>query len=315
MIKRNNNAGNIIYHNNVVTLLENMYYFWGCRSSYDYISELMLIDILLLPMLDSKKSDMFSIKKISGNNNYINDTNIYKFVNINNYEYYLYISYIHNMYNVSVKKIGTNKTHELGKTENIFGILDILKDLSIYDVPNIKFENNFYYNDPLYINYYLTNAINNDRDIVWCHTGFHYILITALRYLSNKNDELCTLLKYLVIYFATKKNEPMLLNITNDKIYYYLYKTFCDFYETPYKKLWYYELRWQKITNESNKLLEENILCNILKERFILSDTKNEYNNFMINHEAYDGRSTIFNMTYILFNILLYYKNKALKFN
>lgn len=309
MIKRSN-INNTIYYNKIDTLLHQMYYFWTCRNINKYVSELMLVDILLLPMLDSETSDMFQIKKISGNNNYINDTNIYKFVNINNYEYYLYISYIHNMYNVTVKKVGANKTHELGKTESIFEILEILKDLSIYNVPNIKFENNFYYNDPLYINYYLTNAINDNHYIVWCHTSFQYILITALRYLSNKNEELCTLLKHLVFYFATKDDEPMKLNITNNKIYYYLYKTFCNFYEKPYKELWYYDLKWHKINNESNKLLEENILCNILKERFILSDTENEYKNFMINHGAYDGRSTIFNMTYILFNILLYYYDK-----
>lgn len=314
MIKRNNNT-HTIYHNNVDTLLHHMYYFWQCRETYDYVSELMLVDILLLPMLDSEKSDMISIKKISGYNNYINDTNIYKFVNINNYEYYLYISYIHNMYNISVKKIGTNKTDELGKTENIFEILEILKDLSIYNVPNKKFEDNFYYNDPLYINYFLTNAINDDRNIVWYHTSFQYILIEALKYISNKNEELCTLLKYLVVHFVNKDEELTKLNITNNKIYYHMYKTFCDFYKSPYKRLWYYELRWCKITDDYNKLLEENILYNILKERFILSDTKNEYKDFAINHEAYDNRSTVFNMTYILFNILLYYKNKEAKNN
>lgn len=160
MIKRNNNAGNIIYHNNVDTLLENMYYFWGCRSSYDYISELMLIDILLLPLLDSKKSNMPSLTKVSGNNNYIDNTIIYKFSNNYVNLRFLYITYSKNTYIVHIQNPAINTITEIGQTQNIFEILYIIKDLSKYESPN-NYERDSsmpYYNNPLYINYFLTHV-------------------------------------------------------------------------------------------------------------------------------------------------------------
>lgn len=74
MIKRNTNNTQISsistnINNTVKNIMDAHFDNWWYKTNY--INELMLVDILLLPLLDSDKSHMLSLTKVSGNNNYI----------------------------------------------------------------------------------------------------------------------------------------------------------------------------------------------------------------------------------------------------
>lgn len=73
MIKRSNNTDNtqlspIISNTNNIAknIIDAHFDNWWYKT--EYITELILVDILLLPLLDGNNSHMLSLTKVSGNN-------------------------------------------------------------------------------------------------------------------------------------------------------------------------------------------------------------------------------------------------------
>lgn len=194
MIKRNNTGTQLSpitsnTNNTVKNIVDAHFNNWWYKTGY--ISELILVDILLLPLLDSDNSLMFSLTKVSGNNNYIDNTIIYEFSNYHINQRFLYITYSKNTYIVHIQNPATNTTVEMGQNQNVFEILWIIKDLATYGSSNGYEKNSStpYYNNLLYINYFLTHVKH-----AWTHILFQSILIDMLKHEAIHNQELNSIL-------------------------------------------------------------------------------------------------------------------------
>lgn len=315
MIKRNTNntqLSPIISNTDNITknIIDTHFDNWWYKT--EYISELILVDILLLPLLDSDKSHMLSLTKVSGNNNYIDNTIIYEFSNYHINQRFLYITYIKNTYIVHMQNPATNTTVEMGQTQNVFEILWIIKDLATYGSPNSSYakDNSIpYYNNPLYINYFLTHV-----KFAWTHILFQSILINMLTHeaiysqelnsiLGALNFEICypkthyeRLLKYRireVLLDAYVKND-------NDKM-----GTYKLVYAIPDKT---YDDEVNGIIEETNKANAEK-LCSILENHYKLGEIKNGCAQITLNNTNYNSSYSLIHITNILFNLLIHYVN------
>lgn len=277
----------------------------------EYISELMLVDILFLPLLDSGKSHMLSLTKVSGNNNYIDNTIIYEFSNYHINQRFLYITYSKNTYIVHIQNPATNTTVEMGQTQNVFEILYIIKDLATYGSSNdYKKDNSIpYYNNPLYINYFLTHKRRS-----WTHILFQTILIDMLKYeaihsqglngiLGALNFEICYP-KTQYVNLTNYRIREILLNAyvknDNDKI-----ETYKLVYTIPDKT---YDDEVNGITEGTNKVNAEK-LCSILGNQYKLGEIKNGCAQITLNNTNYNGSYSLIHITNILFNLLIHYVN------
>lgn len=277
----------------------------------EYISELMLVDILLLPLLDSDKSHMLSLTKVSGNNNYIDNTIIYEFSNYHINQRFLYITYIKNTYIVHMQNPATNTTVEMGQTQNVFGILYIIKDLSNYGSSN-NYERDssmLYYNNPIYINYFLTHVKH-----AWTHILFQSILIDMLKHEAIYSQDLNGILGALNFEICYPKTQYV--NLTN----YRIRKILLDAYvKNDDDKIRTYKLVYvipdkanddevNGIIEETNKVNAEK-LCSILGDCYKLSEIKNGCAQITLNNTNYNGSYSLIHITNILFNLLIHYVN------
>ena len=271
----------------------------------------MLVDILLLPLLDSDKSHMLSLTKVSGNNNYIDNTIIYKFSSNYVNQRLLYITYIKNTYIVHMQNPGTYTTVEIGQTQNVFGILYIIKDLSKYGTPN-EYERDGsipYYNNPLYINYFLTHVKH-----AWTHLLFQSILIDMLNHEATYSQELNSILGTLNFEICYPKMQYV--NLTN----YRIRKILLDAYvkNDSGDKIKTYNLVYSipdKTNDDVNGIIKETNksnatkLCSILGDYYRLGVAKNMSNPIILNNTNYNGSYSLIHITNILFNLLIHYVN------
>lgn len=315
MIKRNNtnntqlspiisNTDNIA-KNIIDALFDNWWY------KTEYISELMLVDILLLPLLDSANSYMLSLTKVSGNNNYIANTIIYEFSNYHINQRFLYITYSKNTYIVHIQNPATNTIVEKGQAKNVFEILWIIKDLATYESSNGYEKNSSipYYNNPLYINYFLTHVKH-----AWTHILFQSILIDMLKHEAIYSQELNHILGALnfEIYYPKTRYERLLrygmrevlldayVKNDNDKM-----ETYKLVYAIPDKT---YDNEVNGIIEETNKSNAEK-LCSILGNYYKLGEIKNGCAQITLNNTNYNGSYSLIHITNILFNLLIHYTN------
>lgn len=315
MIKRNNtnntqlspiisNTDNIA-KNIIDTHFDNWWY------KTEYISELMLVDILLLPLLDSANSYMLSLTKVSGNNNYIANTIIYEFSNYHINQQFLYITYSKNTYIVHIQNPATNTTVEIGQTLNVFEILWIIKYLATYGSSNGYEKNSSipYYNNPLYINYFLTHVKH-----AWTHILFQSILIDMLKHEAIYSQDLNGILGALNFEICYPKTQYV--NLTNYRIREILLDTYVkndnDKIET-YKLVYTipdktYDDEVNGIIEETNKVNAEK-LCSILGDCYKLGEIKNGCAQITLNNTNYNGSYSLIHITNILFNLLIHYVN------
>lgn len=317
MIKRNNinntQLSPIISNtdNTAKNILDELFDNWWYKA--EYINGLMLVDILLLPLLDSKKSNMLPLTKVSGNNNYIDNTIIYKFSNSYINYRFLYITYIQNRYIVYIQNPALNTCTEIGKTKNVFEILNIIKDLSKYGSPN-GYERDSsmpYYNNPLYINYFLTHVKH-----AWTHILFHTILIDMLKHEATYSQDLNSILGALNFEICYPKIQYV--NLTNYRITEILLNAYIknddDKMET-YKLV--YSIPDKTFDNEVNGIIEETNksnakkLCSILYNQYILGDVKNGCAQITLDNTNYNGRYSLIHISNILFNLLIHYINST----
>lgn len=315
MIKRNNTNNTQLLpiisntDNIAKNILDAHFDNWWYKT--EYISELMLVDILLLPLLDSDKSHMLSLTKVSGNNNYIDNTIIYEFSNYHINLRFLYITYIKNTYIVHMQNPATNTTVEMGQTQNVFGILYIIKDLSNYGSSN-NYERDssmLYYNNPIYINYFLTHVKH-----AWAHILFQSILIDMLKHEAIYSQDLNGILGALNFEICYPKTQYV--NLTN----YRIRKILLDAYvKNDDDKIRTYKLVYvipdkanddevNGIIEETNKVNAEK-LCSILGDCYKLSEIKNGCAQITLNNTNYNGSYSLIHITNILFNLLIHYVN------
>ena len=311
MIKRNNTGTQLSPNtvNTVKNIMDNHFDNWWYKT--EYISELMLVDILLLPLLDSDKSHMLSLTKVSGNNNYIDNTIIYEFSNYHINQRFLYITYSKNTYIVHMQFPVTNTTIEIGQTRNVFEILWIIKDLATYGSSNGYEKNSStpYYNNPLYINYFLTHVKH-----AWTHILFQSILIDMLKHEAIYSKELNGILGALNFEICYPKTQYV--NLTNYRIREILLDTYVkndnDKIET-YKLVYTipdktYDDEVNGIIEETNKVNAEK-LCSILGDCYKLGEIKNGCAQITLNNTNYNGSYSLIHITNILFNLLIHYVN------
>lgn len=314
MIKRNNTGTQLSpitsnTNNTVKNIVDAHFNNWWYKTGY--ISELILVDILLLPLLDSDNSFMFSLTKVSGNNNYIDNTIIYEFSNYHINQRFLYITYSKNTYIVHIQNPATNTTVEMGQTQNVFEILYIIKDLATYGSSNdYKKDNSIpYYNNQLYINYFLTQGRRS-----WTHILFQTILIDMLKYEAIHNQELNSILYTLNFEICYPKIQYV--NLTN----YRIRKILLDAYNKndddkieTYKLVYVipdktYDDEVNGIIEETNKVNAEK-LCSILGDCYKLGEIKNGCAQITLNNTNYNGSYSLIHITNILFNLLIHYVN------
>lgn len=311
MIKRNNtNNTQLSPTDNIAkNIIDAHFDNWWYKT--EYISELMLVDILLLPLLDSDKSHMLSLTKVSGNNNYIDNTIIYKFSNYHINHRFLYITYSKNTYIVHMQFPVANTTVEIGQTQNVFEILWIIKDLATYGSSNGYEKNSStpYYNNPLYINYFLTHVKH-----AWTHILFQSILIDMLKHEAIYSQELNGILGALNFEICYPKTQYV--NLTNYRIRKILLDTYVkndnDKIET-YKLVYTipdktYDDEVNGIIEETNKVNAEK-LCSILGNCYKLGEIKNGCAQITLNNTNYNGSYSLIHITNILFNLLIHYVN------
>lgn len=314
MIKRNNTGTQLSpitsnTNNTVKNIVDAHFNNWWYKTNY--ISELILVDILLLPLLDSDNSLMFSLTKVSGNNNYIDNTIIYEFSNYHINQRFLYITYSKNTYIVHIQNPATNTTVEMGQTQNVFEILYIIKDLATYGSSNGYEKNSStpYYNNPLYINYFLTHVKH-----AWTHILFQTILIDMLKYEAIHNQELNSILGTLNFEICYPKIQYV--NLTNYRIRKILLDTYVkndnDKIET-YKLVYVipdktYDDEVNGIVEETNKANAEK-LCSILGNHYKLGEIKNGCAQITLNNTNYNDSYSLIHITNILFHLLMYYVN------
>lgn len=314
MIKRNNTGTQLSpitsnTNNTVKNIVDAHFNNWWYKTGY--ISELILVDILLLPLLDSDNSLMFSLTKVSGNNNYIDNTIIYEFSNYHINQRFLYITYSKNTYIVHIQNPATNTTVEMGQTQNVFEILYIIKDLATYGSSNdYKKDNSIpYYNNLLYINYFLTQGRRS-----WTHILFQTILIDMLKYEAIHNQELNSILGTLNFEICYPKIQYV--NLTNYRIRKILLdaynkndddkiETYKLVYTIPDKT---YDDEVNGIIEETNKVNAEK-LCSILGDCYKLGEIKNGCAQITLNNINYNGSYSLIHITNILFNLLIHYVN------
>lgn len=315
MIKRNNT--NDIQLSPIISNTDNIAkniidaHFDNWWYKTEYISELMLVDILLLPLLDSDKSHMLSLTKVSGNNNYIDNTIIYKFSNYHINHRFLYITYSKNTYIVHMQFPVTNTTVEIGQTQNVFEILWIIKDLATYGSSNGYEKNRStpYYNNPLYINYFLTHVKH-----AWTHILFQSILIDMLKHEAIYSQDLNGILGTLNFEICYPKTQYV--NLTNYRIRKILLDAYNknDDYKIETYKLVYvipdktYDDEVNGIVEETNKANAEK-LCSILGNYYKLGEVKNGCAQITLNNINYNGSYSLIHITNILFNLLIHYVN------
>lgn len=315
MIKRNNT--NDIQLSPIISNTDNIAkniidaHFDNWWYKTEYISELMLVDILFLPLLDSGKSHMLSLTKVSGNNNYIDNTIIYEFSNYHINQRFLYITYSKNTYIVHMQFPVTNTTVEIGQTRNVFEILWIIKDLATYGSSNGYEKNSSipYYNNPLYINYFLTHGRR-----AWTHILFQSILIDMLKHEAIYSQELNGILGALNFEICYPKTQYV--NLTNYRIREILLDTYVkndnDKIET-YKLV--YTIPDKTYDDEVNGIIEETNkvnakkLCSILGDCYKLGEIKNGCAQITLNNTNYNGSYSLIHITNILFNLLIHYVN------
>lgn len=314
MIKRNTNNTQISsistnINNTVKNIMDAHFDNWWYKTNY--INELMLVDILLLPLLDSDKSHMLSLTKVSGNNNYIDNTIIYEFSNYHINQRFLYITYSKNTYIVHMQFPVTNTTVEIGQTRNVFEILWIIKDLATYGSSNGYEKNSStpYYNNPLYINYFLTHVKH-----AWTHILFQSILIDMLKHEAIYSQELNGILGALNFEICYPKTQYV--NLTN----YRIRKILLDAYNKndddkieTYKLVYVipdktYDDEVNGIVEETNKANAEK-LCSILGNYYKLGEVKNGCAQITLNNINYNGSYSLIHITNILFNLLIHYVN------
>lgn len=315
MIKRNNtnNTQLLPIISNTDNIAKNILdaHFDNWRYKTEYISELMLVDILLLPLLDSDKSHMLSLTKVSGNNNYIGNTIIYEFSNYHMNQRFLYITYSKNTYIVHIQFPVINTTVEIGQTRNVFEILWIIKDLATYGSSNGYEKNSSipYYNNPLYINYFLTH-----KRRAWTHILFQSILIDMLKHEAIYSQDLNGILGALNFEICYPKTQYV--NLTNYRIREILLDTYVkndnDKIET-YKLVYTipdktYDDEVNGITEGTNKVNAEK-LCSILGNQYKLGEIKNGCAQITLNNTNYNGSYSLIHITNILFNLLIHYVN------
>ena len=314
MIKRNTNNTQISsistnINNTVKNIMDAHFDNWWYKTNY--INELMLVDILLLPLLDSDKSHMLSLTKVSGNNNYIDNTIIYEFSNYHINQQFLYITYIKNIYIVHMQNPATNTTVEMGRTKNVFEILWIIKYLATYGSSNGYAKDNSipYYNNPLYINYFLTHIKH-----AWTHILFQTILIDMLKYEAIHNQELKCILGALnfEIYYP-KPHYECLLRYSMRKALLDAYVKNDDDKMGTYKLVYVipdktYDDEVNGIVEETNKANPEK-LCSILGNHYKLGEIKNGCAQITLNNTNYNGSYSLIHITNILFNLLIHYVN------
>lgn len=282
---------------------------WWYKTNY--INELILVDILLLPLLDNDKSHMLSLTKVSGNNNYIDNTIIYEFSNYHINQRFLYITYSKNTYIVHIQNPAANTTVEMGQTQNVFEILWIIKDLATYGSSNSYAKDNSipYYNNPLYINYFLTHV-----KFAWTHILFQSILINMLTHEAIYSQELNSILGALNFEICYPKTQYV--NLTNYRIREILLDTYVkndnDKIET-YKLVYTipdktYDDEVNGIIEETNKVNAEK-LCSILGDCYKLGEIKNGCAQITLNNTNYNGSYSLIHITNILFNLLIHYVN------
>ena len=315
MIKRNNtnNTQLLPIISNTDNIAKNIIdaHFDNWWYKTEYINELMLVDILLLPLLDSDRSHMLSLTKVSGNNNYIDNTIIYRFSSNYVNQRLLYITYIKNTYIVHMQNPIINTTIEIGKTQNVFEILYIIKDLSKYGTPN-EYERDCsipYYNNPLYINYFLTHVKH-----AWTHLLFQSILIDMLNHEATYCQELNSILGTLNFEICYPKMQYV--NLTN----YRIRKLLLDAYVKNGRddKIKTYNLVYSipdKTNDDVNGIVEETNksnakkLCSILNDHYRLGCVKNGCAQITLNNTNYNGSYSLIHITNILFNLLIHYVN------
>lgn len=315
MIKRNNtnNTQLLPIISNTDNIAKNIIdaHFDNWWYKTEYISKLMLVDILLLPLLDSDKSHMLSLTKVSGNNNYIDNTIIYEFSNYHINQRFLYITYSKNTYIIHIQNPATNTTVEIGQTQNVFEILWIIKDLATYGSSNGYEKNSSmpYYNNPLYINYFLTHIKH-----AWTHILFQSILIDMLKHEAIHNQELNSILGALNFEICYPKTQYV--NLTNYKIREILLNAYVKndddkmgtyklVYTIPDKT---YDDEVNGIIEETNKVNAEK-LCSILGNYYKLGEVKNGCAQITLNNTNYNGSYSLIHITNILFNLLIHYVN------
>lgn len=278
----------------------------------EYISELMLVDILLLPLLDSDKSHMLSLTKVSGNNNYIDNTIIYEFSNYHINQRFLYITYSKNTYIVHIQNPATNTIVEIGQTKNVFEILYIIKDLSKYGSHN-EYERDSsmpYYNNPLYINYFLTHVKH-----AWTHLLFQTILIDMLKHEAKYSQELNSILGALNFEICYPKTQYV--NLTNYRIREILLSAYVKNDNDDKIKTYnlVYSVPDKANDDDVNGIIEEtnksnaNKLCSILVGYYRLGVAKNGCTPITLNNTNYNDSYTLIHITNILFNLLIHYVN------
>jgi len=314
MIKRNNTGTQLSpitsnTNNTVKNIVDAHFNNWWYKTGY--ISELIMVDILLLPLLDSDNPLMFSLTKVSGNNNYIDNTIIYEFSNYHINQRFLYITYSKNTYIVHIQNPATNTTVEMGQTQNVFEILYIIKDLATYGSSNdYKKDNSIpYYNNPLYINYFLTQGRRS-----WTHILFQTILIDMLKYEAIHNQDLNSILGTLNFEICYPKIQYV--NLTN----YRIRKILLDAYNKndddkieTYKLVYVipdktYDDEVNGIIEETNKVNAEK-LCSILGDCYKLGEIKNGCAQITLNNTNYNDSYSLIHITNILFHLLMYYVN------
>lgn len=277
----------------------------------EYISELMLVDILLLPLLNSDKSHMLSLTKVSGNNNYIDNTIIYEFSNYHINQRFLYITYSKNTYIVHIQNPATNTTVEIGQTQNVFEILWIIKDLATYGSSNGYEKNSSipYYNNPLYINYFLTHVKH-----AWTHILFQSVLIDMLKHEAIYSQELNGILGALNFEICYPKTQYVRL------LRYGIREVLLDAYvKNDDDKMGTYKLVYavpdKAIDDEVNGIIEgtnksnAEKLCSILGNYYKLGEVKNGCAQITLNNTNYNGSFSLIHITNILFNLLVHYVN------
>lgn len=277
----------------------------------EYISELMLVDILLLPLLNSDKSHMLSLTKVSGNNNYIDNTIIYEFSNYHINQRFLYITYSKNTYIVHIQNPATNTTVEIGQTQNVFEILWIIKDLATYGSSNGYEKNSSipYYNNPLYINYFLTHVKH-----AWTHILFQSVLIDMLKHEAIYSQELNGILGALNFEICYPKTQYVRL------LRYGIREVLLDAYvKNDDDKMRTYKLVYavpdKAIDDEVNGIIEgtnksnAEKLCSILGNYYKLGEVKNGCAQITLNNTNYNGSFSLIHITNILFNLLVHYVN------
>lgn len=315
MIKRNNTNNTqlspIISNtdNTAKNIIDAHFDNWWYKT--EYISELMLVDILLLPLLDSDKSHMLSLTKVSGNNNYIDNTIIYEFSNYHINQRFLYITYSKDTYMVHIQNPATNTTVEIRQTRNVFEILWIIKDLATYGSSNGYEKNSSipYYNNPLYINYFLTHVKH-----AWTHILFQSILIDMLKHEAIYSQELNGILGALNFEICYPKTRyECLLRYSMREILLDAYVKNDDDKMGTYKLV--YAVPDKAIDDEVNGIIEgtnksnAEKLCSILGNYYKLGEINNGCAQITLNNINYNGSYSLIHITNILFNLLIHYVN------